>query len=269
MLHCAHPLWWSSCALVCARQSTVFSALLPLVSICHHVIFKKKVLHSAQVQHIQERWRCSPRFSLTPAAARVHAHSLRALRHNKNWLISHNLWAGEGASPQSLTVSEYVLIVSSITTCVTFNYSSAKPVSLVFRANPFVLSSVPGQLSNLLDDQEAVGKKSRCLMTNLAYLMFGQQEPRFGLGLYFLIHLQSSGRHWHVKVSIQALDWAVLLSFSFPRLALCWTLVYLVKHPSQKSICGCWIASGVLCRFVMFNQHCGQASSPTRLEFGP
>lgn len=60
----------------------------------------------------------------------------------------------------------------------------------------------------------------------------------------------------------QALDLAVLLSFSFPRLALCWTLVYLVKHPSQKSICGCWIASGVLCRFVMFNRQACPGQQP-------
>lgn len=64
------------------------------------------------------------------------------------------------------------------------------------------------------------------------------------------------------KDSDQALELAVLLPFSFPRLALCWNLVYLVKHPSQQSICGCWISSGVLCRFVMFNRQCGQASAP-------
>lgn len=56
------------------------------------------------------------------------------------------------------------------------------------------------------------------------------------------------------KDSDQAVALAVFLSFSFPRLALFWTLVYLVKHSSQKSICGCWIATGVLCRFLMFNR---------------
>lgn len=43
--------------------------------------------------------------------------------------------------------------------CVTFNDSSAKHVSLVFRANPLALSSFPGQLSNLLDDQVVMKKR--------------------------------------------------------------------------------------------------------------
>lgn len=75
--------------------------------------------------------------------------------------------------------------------CVTFNDSSAKHVSLVFRANPLALSSFPGQLSNLLDDQVVI-KKGRCLMTNLAYLMFGQEESWFGLDLFFFVFVGTS-----------------------------------------------------------------------------
>lgn len=59
------------------------------------------------------------------------------------------------------------------------------------------------------------------------------------------IDLDSGGRLW------------ALLSFSFPRSASgSLKLVYLAQHPSQKHVCGCQIASGVLCRSVMFNRWC-------------
>lgn len=46
----------------------------------------------------------------------------------------------------------------SLAKCVTFNYSLTKRMSLVFRASPLALRSFPGQLLNLLDDQEVMKK---------------------------------------------------------------------------------------------------------------